>query len=455
MIERSDLTPWLIAWIAIMAFVLWGQRKDGRGAGLVISYVLQLWVIHWLAASIYALPWYWLPDPPMMEGLKQSTIAIAGFAVGSTVILPFLVRHGQDDHVPAMSRSVTDPGPLHVYLAIGVVLYFFVDPALHSVPTLGGLASTASNLLLVALGMECWNGFNSVGRHRAFWRWLMLTALLPFVTILTKGYLGYGFAAMLTVIAFVASFYRPRWHMVALCTVVGYLALSMYVTYMRDRVEIRSVVWGQESYSTRISTVANTFSHFEFLNLGNPEHLDRIDDRLNQNELVGLAVIHLNFRPDLFAHGRTIRDAMEALVPRVIWPDRQVEAGSGNLVSTFTGLRFSEDTSVGIGHVMEWYVNFGSLGVFFGMLGLGVLIAWIDHRAIRDLLLGNWSGFVLWWLPGLSLLQVGGSLVEAVSGAAAGLVVALLLNHFGPSRLRRMPIEEAPIDSQFGEMASE
>jgi hypothetical protein len=68
---------------------------------------------------------------------------------------------------------------------------------------------------------------------------------------------------------------------------------------------------------------------------------------------------------------------------------------------------------------------------------MGVLIGWIDRKAIARLYSGDWPSFTLWWLPGLSLLQVGGSLLEALSGAGAGLIVAALINRFRPPRLRR------------------
>jgi hypothetical protein len=170
-----------------------------------------------------------------------------------------------------------------------------------------------------------------------------------------------------------------------------------------------------------------TFTDFEFLDLTNYDHLSRIDDRLNQNSLLGYSVEYLSTRPWLFANGSTIGQAILSAIPRALWPDKPMVAGSGDMVSDFTGLHFGEDTSVGIGHIMEWYVNFGSLGVLFGMTGMGMLVAWMDRSAALHLYRGDWTGFMLWWLPGLSLLQVGGSFVEAVSGAGAGLVIAILL----------------------------
>src|SRR5204863_7030994 len=96
----------------------------------------------------------------------------------------------------------------------------------------------------------------------------------------------------------------------------------------------------------------------------------------------------------------------------------------------YTGLRFATGTSVGIGHVMEFYVNFGTLGVVLGFLVIGDVVTTLDLAAAERLALNDLHGFVLWFLPGISLLQVGGSLVEMTASAAASIVVALITNKY-------------------------
>jgi hypothetical protein len=434
MIETEQFTTWLAIWLGGLGLILWAQRKGSSGVGLVLAYALQLWVIHWLAPAMYALPWYGPPTPVLMAGLQVSTYAILGVAIGSAVIAPLLrratVRHeisfDQEEDV-----ALADPWLLRCCLAAGVISYI-VQPIVRPLPTLGALVSVASNLLVVAVAMECWNAIH--GQGRSIWRWIALSALLPFITIVTQGFLSYGFAAMLTVLAFVGCIYRPRWKVVALGAIASYLALSIFVTYMRDRRAIRQVVWSDGSYSSRLTEVAHTFSDFEFLDFTNIQHLDRIDDRLNQNTLLGTSVEYLATRPDEFARGETIWDAVLSPIPRALWPDKPIAAGSGNLVSRFTGLKFAEDTSVGIGHVMEWYVNFGGVGVFLGSLLFGIVLAFIDDVAVGHLQNGDWSRFCLWYLSALSLLQVGGSLVEAIAGAAGGIVIGLLILQLRPER---------------------
>jgi hypothetical protein len=73
---------------------------------------------------------------------------------------------------------------------------------------------------------------------------------------------------------------------------------------------------------------------------------------------------------------------------------------------------------------MEFQINFGMVGVVLGFLGLGGLIGWLDARAAAAENAGNLQRTILYFLPGVALLQPVGSLVELSGSAAAGLIAA-------------------------------
>jgi hypothetical protein len=251
--------------------------------------------------------------------------------------------------------------------------------------------------------------------------------VLPFTTLITAGMLGYGAIAVLTILIFVSSFLRSPVRVILAGTLTVYLGLSVFVSYMRDRTDIRATVWGEQSIEDRFDRISKTVTTFEWFDPGNFEHLQRIDGRLNQNFLVGAAVYQLG-QTQNFARGETLWDALLALIPRAIWPEKPITAGSGNLVSRYTGIDFAEGTSIGVGQVMEFYLNFGTPGVVVGFIIMGVLVTAFDWQAAERLARNDLHGFVLWFLPGIALLQVGGQLVEITASAAASLVVALLVN---------------------------
>lgn len=428
------LSVWLWVWgiAAIFAFVR--SWREGAGAGLIFTYVLTFGTMHWLAAFLYTLPWHRDTGLDFTAlGMRESAIAMVAFAVGSEVSRLFLGRH-RPTETAALARPLDRRLPT-LYLVGGTFLYLIVLPVANRLPSITSVVATGSILIVVGIGLKCWDAWLR-GRTSVMWAWLGSTVALPLLTVVVQGFLGYGFAAMLTVLAFVASFLRPRWKVAVLGLVLTQLGLSVYVTYMRDRRDIRAVVWSGAGVSDRLTQLQDTFANVEWFDPANDDHLRRIDQRLNQDYLLGTSVAYLEGGSMDFAHGSTMLAAALALVPRAIWPDKPVVGGSGDLASMYTGLRFAEGTSVGIGQVMEAYINFGRDGVIVCFFLFGALLTVIDYRSSQRLYEGNAASFLMWYMPGLSLLQVGGSFAEASSSAAAALVMAIILKR---TLMRLMP----------------
>jgi hypothetical protein len=419
----TNLVLWLLVWLLAAAYILGRHWYDGQGAGLVPTYVLSFGAIYWLAASMYVLPWYLAPDFDMtVGGLRMATIAMVAFGLGGEIGKAGFRRFGV---APSHAEpAATDPRIANAALAVGAVFYVVISPIVAALPTAEALASTTSSLMVLGVALKAWNAWQG-GRFIRTWLWLTSTLAAPFITVVGQGFLGFGFAAMVIVAAFVASFYRPRWQVVVVGLLVAYGGLSIYVTYMRDRRDIRQVVWGGQALGSRVDQLAATVADFEWFDPHNIDHLHRVDERLNQDAFVGMAVDSIQSGAVPLAYGGTIRDATLALIPRAIWPDKPMRAGSGDLVSTYTGLTFDQDTSVGIGHVMECYVNFAMPGVIAGFILIGAVVVYVDRSARAWLDRGDAGRFAIWYLPGLSLLLVGGSFVEMTSSAAAALVIAL------------------------------
>jgi hypothetical protein len=429
----SSLPNWLIVW-AIVAGGIFVVRAVGRrpGAGLVQAYVLNLGLLHWLAAALYLLPWYTNHSPDVVAlGLQQSTYAVIGFGVGSVLLTPLLGLASRGMTVRALGAS--DARLVHKYILVGLVAFFGLSPIVGRIPTIAAIVVQGWNLLVVGLCLACWVTWQT-RQLRAFLRWLCAALFLPLLTVVTAGFIGYGIAAATAILAFVGHFYRPRWRVFVAGLVIGYAALSVYVTYMRDREAIRAVVWSGQPLAARIDQVRLTLSTFEWFDIHNRDHLVRIDDRMNQNLLLGAAVQYMDAGLAKFAYGQTIYQGFIAVIPRAIWPTKPVVAGSGTLVTEYTGIQFAQGTAVGVGHVMEAYVSFGTAGVVVGFALIGIVVSAIDSVAGRRLWTGDLHGFLRWYLPGLSFLQVGGSLVELTSSVAAACLAAWLVTRLLESR---------------------
>jgi hypothetical protein len=438
-VSDEQLLMWIAIWLSIGVALVLGRWRTGAGVGLVSAFALQMLILHWLAAAIYVLPWYWNLDVAVVfAGLKESTYAMGGFTLGVLGITHLGKRYVQ---APTLVRDpIADHKMVQLYLIVGTASYFVLAPFFATTPTISAIFNTASGCAIVGIALACWNSAHH--KHRAqLWWWVSIAALLPFVTIAVQGFIAYGLAAAVAIFAFVGSFHRPTWKTVVVSLLGAYVGMSLYVTYMRDRHDIREVVWGGESASARLNRLEDTFLDMELFDVHNVDHLQRVDLRLNQNYLVGMGVMNLQVHPDQFAKGETLLEALAAPIPRMLWPNKPSAAGSGDLVTRFTGIPFAEGTSVGIGQVMELYVNFATPGVFVGFLLLGGLLCYVDARAARYRDLGDWHHFTLWFLPGLSMLQLGGSFVEVTSSTGAAIVVAMMLNRFAPrSRPAALPL---------------
>ena len=105
-------------------------------------------------------------------------------------------------------------------------------------------------------------------------------------------------------------------------------------------------------------------------------------------------------------------------------------------VGGLTGLAFAEGTSVGVGHILELYGNFGDASLYIGMFLIGFILRAIDLRASGYLERNNLIMWVRWVMPGIALTNVGGQLSETVSGVAAFIILGYLLQ-FAITRLSR------------------
>jgi hypothetical protein len=436
---ESALPIWVGTFLAFALYLLVRHWRDDGGVGLLLAYVISFGALHWMTPALYLLPEYWNNRLPLtVDGLRESTIALIALTAGAEIaawllrpqfVPPAALPTPDQPMPPPPPSALVDARVVTMLLVTGVVMYVVVLPLAGGVSSLTALAAAGSTLALAGIVLKCWNGWQA-GRSRTVLLWIGLSGLLPWLTVITQGFLGYGFAAVLTVFSFVGSFYRPRWKFVVAGLLLGYLGLSVYVTYMRDRRDIRAVVWANATMTSRLDRLEQTVREAEWFDLHNTEHLDRIEKRLNQDSLIGASVAYLKLNPHEYAGGETLWGAAVAVIPRALWPDKPVVGGSGDLVTRFTGIRFADSTSVGIGQVMEFYVNFSTAGVIVGFLVIGALIVSADRLAFRALKRRDALGFTLWFLPGLSLLQVGGSFAEITSTAAAALLVALVLRHW-------------------------
>jgi hypothetical protein len=264
-----------------------------------------------------------------------------------------------------------------------------------------------------------------------FWLAVSLLPLLPVITMIRGGFIGFGTYWLISSVSFAFAQSKRRLGYFFVAPLVVFVGLSVFVNYMAKRTEMRQAVWYQQvGIGDRLQRVMDIFNNFEWLDSENSKHRAVIDGRLNQNLIVGAAVDRLESGIVEYAHGATITDMAIALIPRALWPDKPQVGGGGTVVRDFAGMKFADGTSVGAGQVLEFYANFGTWGVIGGFLLYGWLIGWMDLRIIERLTEGDQKGFLLWFMVCLALLQPGGNLLEVVTSAVGSAITAQGFGYF-------------------------
>jgi len=423
----------VLTWGLLCGVVFWRCRRPQMDSvGLPLAYVALLSVGH-CGAALELLPWF---DPSRDPYLAQVGITradtIAGFAASTLGLGAFCLGSWFLDGLPYVRRARRRGAAVPVrsggrnLVLIGVLSYFVLSRA-RWIP--GSITSAGGNLAVVGLCLLAgsWRRRGIASRSR-----LIVGALsFPLITAASAGFIGFGVTALVQAGSFFVRVVRLRWWSLAVAPVLVWLGLSVYVTYMAARNDIRKQVWGGSGLTRRVETFARVFAGAQLFDPWNAEHLYAIAGRLNQNGLVGRAIRFMEQEKTEPAYGETLAIAAVAWIPRVLWPGKPVFGGSGNLVSKYTGMTFDKDTAVGVGNVLESYINFGMAGIGLGFFVFGAIVRHLDFRAGAALRCGRTWDYVFYHLVGISALQPGNTWAEAVGSCAAAAVLVAVLKRAG------------------------
>lgn len=417
------LVIWLVLLIALLIFAI---RQPGKGGGLTLAYFLSLSLIHVPGVLPFLGSGSGLGDGEETQiGFEMTILGMAAFVAGAVLARTFDRWHLAAAGLSPRRRARAFQRLGRRTFALGTAAYFVLLPLSGRVPSLTSVVSALATLLILGFWLMLYGAAEAADR-RTMLATLALLPLLPLATLVTGGFIGYGACWVLSIVAFLFVIARRRIYFYVAALPMAFLGLSLFVTYMGQRTEIREVVWQEQAdLFDRLDRVSSIVTKFELLDLTSPTQAAALDGRLNQNALVGVAVARHESGWSDFAYGATV--PLWALIPRAIWPGKPAVGGSGDVVSDFTGVRFAAGTSVGVGQVLEFYINFGIPGVLIGFLGLGCLLMRLDKGIMRALAAGDTRGLLLRAMPGLMLLNPGGSLLEIFVGCVAAYLAANMI----------------------------
>ena len=427
--------------VASIVVLIWILRRTPLSLGLPIAYLVNLLLLHVPGAIAQMVA----TDREMLTPIQFTRTGIILTAIGACAFVTgvFLV------HLPSHTVTPT-PAPRSFFWRFCVTWGGLVTVAgfMINIPSIGAVISRGGAIWMLGVMLALRSAYQRRNRAMAA-RWLSLLAIYPILMLLLGGFMSYGAMVVIIVLSGLVITTRSPIKLGIVSVIALIAGMSVFLSYFQHRPEIREAVWNNGNSDQRINAVVTAAKDIRLPRASDKLQMFALDQRLNQNYFAGLAAQRIDAGMVDYLHGRSVWEGLQALVPRALWPDKPVRAGSGRIVSEMTGLVLSEETSFGVGNVMEFDINFGIPGVIIGFLVLGVVIGLLDLRAAISDMTGDFGLAFMYFCPVIALIQPNGSIVELMSGAAASLAAGyawrLAWFHWPkPVQATRRPVTPTP-----------
>ena len=417
----SNLIFYVVVEIILLLMLLTMLRKRGVSMGLPFAYLAALLLQHAPGSyAHWARPELFGTNAEVSIGSLLTTVGAACFVLGVWLALP---RSRGQIYTNTPTLNTEDPR-FPFFCLLGGWLFIYGLSSLVRIPSLGAVIEKGGAIWMLGVIL----GLGAALRRqdkRSVLLWIVALAVYPTLMLLLSGFLSYGSAAAIIVGSALCVSTRSYPKVLVMLAALTFLGLSMFVNYFVARDALRSVIWSGAGFSERFDAVTAAFSNLDLFDINKDEHAIALDERLNQNYFAGLAADRLDHGEAAYVEGRSIYEGLISIIPRAIWPEKPVSAGSGSIVRDMTGLDLSETTSWGVGQVMEFYMNFGWVSLVIGFVFLGFVIARLDYGAALANSRGDQAKLITFFLPAAALIQPLGSLVELGSGTASAYVAAI------------------------------
>lgn len=136
------------------------------------------------------------------------------------------------------------------------------------------------------------------------------------------------------------------------------------------------------------------------------------------------------------AEGKTLVNSIFwNLIPRFIYPSKPITGGSSDLARDYGGLFIEEGTSVGIGSIAEFYINFGYAGAVICMALFGGLYGLVMGRMFRHPL--QPFGYIYAALTFVSVIRPEINLADSFGGALRAVFLWFVVQWYLTKRVQR------------------
>lgn len=173
---------------------------------------------------------------------------------------------------------------------------------------------------------------------------------------------------------------QPSWKMKSVTIISGFVLLTVIQAVKSD---YRMLLQSGGDVNVVSLFFGSVNQKYDSGFLEEDEAASSLNVRLNQGWIISAIMDHVP-RNLAYAEGSTVIEAIEAsFVPRFLNPNKK-EAGGQENFRKYTGLNLSDNTSMGLSIIGEFYANFGVLKGIFMMGVWGFLIGFIWKKLIAN-----------------------------------------------------------------------
>lgn len=391
-------------------------RNGKPSLGLPFAYLFLLFLIHVPGAIAH------LADPslpfhqPTIVGIRITAFGVLAFVAG------LWISRSRKGGPPISWPPVKLEFQLYALLA-GWLMTFSLRHILIGLPSINAVADTGSKIWILPIILAFALSFIQRKPGKLI-TWGVISIIFPVSMLIFGGFLCHGVDTVVMSASVLLLVVRSHLKIALSIALIWVVGISVFVTYFTVREDIRDVVWGGGTLEERVSESTRIITEFQLVDLENPEHTDALHQRLNQNFYVGLAAMRLDREIVDYYRGRTFWEGLISLIPRLIWPEKPVYGGSPRIINDMAGFHVNENSSFGVGNVMEFYINYGIPSLIIGFVFLGFILGSLDRIAATAYIEGNHKKLMLAFLPAISFIRPEESVVEMVGGAAAAWIAA-------------------------------
>ena len=208
-----------------------------------------------------------------------------------------------------------------------------------------------------------------------------------------------------------------------------FIAIPLIVLVQSVKKEYREATWTgkRESGAGLFKELAEKKQNREDDPFGKSEGVIRTVGRLNQGWHLGL-VLRWVPRNEEFANGADMLGDIEGTVlPRIFFPEKKI-IGSQDKFYKYTGHKLRKSTSMTIGVIGDFYINYGRIGSFIGLFIFGAIIARMLYFFMRKHVLTDPVNII--WIPFLFsyLVRANNDFYVVINSFVKGYLIFLFIN---------------------------